>query len=275
MHALRKPVFATHDRARAGFSLLEASMAILMVGLLMTAALRSVGASKKRESDTADRLLGRQLAAGLMNEILLQAYEEPVAGVTIQFGPETGETTGNRSLFDDVDDYRGWTASPPTDRNGMAINGFSNWSHSVAVAWANPTTYAETSQSYTDLKKITVSVSKNGKPTASVVSYRSKGWVDTIPKPSDATGNHAPVAVANASSTFVMHGQSITLDGSNSTDQDGDTLSYVWNFGNGTTASGKTVSMSYSSTGFYTCTLTVYDGNGGMSTDTVTIWVWF
>src|SRR5262249_23198793 len=156
---------------------LEASIAILMVGLLMVAALRSVGSAKKRETDTADRLLGRQLAAALMNEILLQAYEEPVSGVPVQFGPETGEVTGNRSLCDDVDDYIGWTASPPTDRNGMTIDGFTGWSHSVTVAWASPTTYVETPASYTDLKKITVSVSKNGKPTASVVSFRSKGWV--------------------------------------------------------------------------------------------------
>lgn len=261
---------STQMNRRRGFTLLESTIAVLMVGILMIAALRTVASTKRRESDTADRLLGRQLAAGLMNEILLQAYEEPVAGVTVRFGPEAGESTGNRSLFDDVDDYLGWTSTPPGDRSGNTIPGFTGWTRSVTVAWASPATLAETTSTNTDLKKITVSVSKNGKSVASVVSFRSKGWVDTIPTPSDATGNHPPVAAATTSNFFRFHGQSITFDGSGSSDSDGNALSYVWNFGNGTTAVGKTVTMSYPSPGTYTVTLTVYDGQGGVATDMLT-----
>jgi hypothetical protein len=242
-----------------------------MVGLLMVAALQSAAGAKRRETDVVDRLLARQLAAGLMNEILLQAYRDPELGNSALFGAEPGESTGNRSLFDDVDDYNGYTSTPPQDRNGSNIAGYANWTRSVTVAWAKPGTLAETTTPNTDLKKITIAVSKSGKVLATSASYRSNGWVDTIPKPSDATGNHPPVAVATSPGLIKLVTSPVTFDGSGSSDADGDSLSYVWSFGDGTTGAGSRVSKSYSAAGIYTCTLTVYDGHGGMAASSLTV----
>ncbi len=256
-------------RNRSGFTLIECAISVLLVGLLMVAALRSLGASKRRELATAERLLGQQLAGALLNEILLQAYVEPDTTQTAVFGLEPGDTTGNRSLFDDVDDYLGWTETPPTDRNGTVIPGFTGWTQTVAVNWADPTTLQTTSSSNTGLKKITVTVSKSGKTLGTLVGYRSIAWVDTIPSPSDATGNHPPVAVALVTSAGGLNkqvGQTMTFSGTTSSDQDGDYLSYVWAFGDGAKATGNTVNHVYSTAGNYTCTLTVYDGHGGVST---------
>ena len=123
---------------RKGFSLIESVVSVLLVGVLMVAAMQALGASKRRESDTFDRLRGRQLAGAMLNEILLQAYKEPETDDAPLFGLEPGESTGNRSLFDDVDDYVGWTSSPPNDRSGTALPGFTGWTRSVAVQWADP-----------------------------------------------------------------------------------------------------------------------------------------
>ena len=57
---------------------------------------------------------------------------------------------------------------------------------------------------------------------------------------------------------------------STSSDQDGDYLSYVWSYGDGTTGTGATVTKVYSAPGNYTCTLTVYDGRGGAATSALT-----
>ncbi|MCB0211353.1 MAG: PKD domain-containing protein [Anaerolineae bacterium] len=68
-------------------------------------------------------------------------------------------------------------------------------------------------------------------------------------------------------------GSSITFDGSASTDPDGDSLTYLWNFGDGSgTATGVSVSHTYVDEGTYTAaSLTVNDGRGGVSTVPVTV----
>jgi PKD repeat protein len=52
----------------------------------------------------------------------------------------------------------------------------------------------------------------------------------------------------------------INFDGLNSTDDDSDPLTYQWNFGDGTTASGASTTHSYTAGGNYTVTLVVNDG---------------
>lgn len=254
---------------RPGFTLAEASISVLLVGLLMASALTSLGASKRREGDTISRLKGEQLAGALMNEILMLTFQEPDTSVDPVFGPEPGESTGNRLLFDDVDDYANWTSSPPSDRSGIEIPGFSGWTSSVNVIWADPLTLGSTASINTDLKKITVTATKGGKIWASRVGYRSIGWVDTIPTPYDTTGNRAPIATATSPKLTEGVGKAVVFDASTSSDPDGDYLSYVWNYGDGTTGSGVTVSKTYTAQGNYTCTLTVYDGRGGVSTSSL------
>jgi prepilin-type N-terminal cleavage/methylation domain-containing protein len=258
------------QQQRRGFSLVETSISVMLVGVLMVAALQSMGAAKRREGDTVDRLLGQQLASGLLNEILLQAYREPEADEASIFGPEPGEVTGNRALYDDVDDYIAWSASPPKDRSGNQLAGCAGWTRSVSVVWADPNTLGVTASTNTGLKKITVTASKNGAVLGSVSAYRSAGWADSLPAPTDATGNHAPTAVLVASNLNRKVGQTVDLAAGTSSDQDGDYLSYVWSFGDGTTATGASVSHSYLLPGNYLCTLTVYDGRGGIGVATVT-----
>ena len=93
--------------------------------------------------------------------------------------------------------------------------------------------------------------------------------------------NQPPTANAGADQT-VNEGQAVQLDGSGSTDQDGDTLTYAWTQTAGTAA---TLSGADSATPSFTAPdvsadgdtltfeLTVDDGNGHTATDTVNIGV--
>ncbi|MBI3949103.1 MAG: PKD domain-containing protein [Acidobacteria bacterium] len=84
--------------------------------------------------------------------------------------------------------------------------------------------------------------------------------------------NQPPVANAGPDRT-VNVGTSVTFDGSASFDPDGTIVSYFWNFGDGTTASGQLVSHAYNSAGVFTVTLTVTDNAGATASDTALITV--
>lgn len=57
-----------------------------------------------------------------------------------------------------------------------------------------------------------------------------------------------------------ISGQTLNFTAEGSYDPDGDTLTYLWDFGDGNKAQGKEVSHTYTATGVFTVTLTVSDG---------------
>ncbi|MFB6290389.1 MAG: PKD domain-containing protein [Candidatus Bipolaricaulia bacterium] len=65
----------------------------------------------------------------------------------------------------------------------------------------------------------------------------------------------------------------VTLDASNSEDQDGIIDSYNWEFGDGNSGGGRIVEHSFTNPGDYTITLTVTDNNGSTDSTTKTITV--
>jgi PKD repeat protein len=86
------------------------------------------------------------------------------------------------------------------------------------------------------------------------------GTVDSSPATATVTlANQAPVA--NAGGPYSgSRNQAITFNGSGSTDPEGDTLSYSWDFGDGSTATGVAPTHAYVTVGTFMVTLTVNDG---------------
>jgi len=82
--------------------------------------------------------------------------------------------------------------------------------------------------------------------------------------------NAPPIAKAGDDQSAAM-GESVAFDGSASSDPDGTILSYLWNFGDGNTAEGVTVSHVYDAVGSYTVTLTVTDDQGSAGVDTLAV----
>lgn len=93
-------------------------------------------------------------------------------------------------------------------------------------------------------------------------------------------GNRAPTASFTADPTVVPAGDNnttiVTLDGSASSDPDGDSLTFSWTvpsgtFVNGTSASDEIAQVTFPGTAPYTVTLEVDDGNGGTDSFSFTV----
>ena len=87
-----------------------------------------------------------------------------------------------------------------------------------------------------------------------------------------SAGNQAPVAQAAADKTYGPSPLSVNFTSSGSTDADGDTLSFSWDFGDNTANSTlANPAHTYTTDGVYTATLTVTDSFNLSSSATVTI----
>lgn len=83
--------------------------------------------------------------------------------------------------------------------------------------------------------------------------------------------NTAPIAAFEFTPTNPTTSDTVTFDGTGSSDRDGTITSYDWDFGDGTVARGGDVSHSYRSTGTFTVELTVTDDEGATNTTTQTV----
>ena len=166
-------------RPRA-LSMIEAVISIAIVGVMMVAALNTVGASKLGQQKTGDRGKGALLAQQLISEILRQHYLEPVD--TPGFGRESSESGGDRADYDDVDDYDGWASSPPEEKDGTVIPDLNGWRRSVEVDWVSPDDLNTPIGDDKSVKRIIVTVSRDGVPVASLTAVRTaSGPIDREP----------------------------------------------------------------------------------------------
>lgn len=156
----------------SGFTLVESVMSMLIVSILLVAAVRATGASGLVQYKTAEKTAARLLADGLMSDITALPYEDPI--VTPLFGVEAGETSTSKANYDDIDDFNGWTESPPQDKDGNTIPNFSTWSRSVVVERVNSATPSTVAGAETGAKRITVTVKHNNVVVLTRVAVRAK-----------------------------------------------------------------------------------------------------
>lgn len=83
--------------------------------------------------------------------------------------------------------------------------------------------------------------------------------------------NVPPTAVITPSATTGEAPITLSFDGSNSSDADGTLTSYSWNFGDGSSASSKVASHTYTDAGSYTISLTVSDNLGTTHTTSTSV----
>ena len=176
----------------AGFTLVEVLVAVALLATVTAAVALALGVVMQNSEELVVREAAEGLAHDLMDEILNCRYCEPGVSPYAALGPSPSEkATGNRSLFDDIDDYAGLVDEPPHDKWGRLLgkegdNGqrpslamassLENFRREVKVQYVSSTNFAQplSGSSVSDYRRIEVTVywkTRSGqlRPMATVV----------------------------------------------------------------------------------------------------------
>ena len=129
-------------RQRNGFTIMEAAISVAIVGILVASSMTAMGQIAKARIVQAEQRAAYELNHQLMIEILSQYFVDPGTNTT-------------RATFNGVNDYNGYTESPPTRKDGTVLTDYSSWKRSVTVAYVDPNNPASTLSNST-LESITV-----------------------------------------------------------------------------------------------------------------------
>lgn len=157
--------------SRTGFTIVEAVISMVIVAVMLTVALNVVGASRLTQQRVSLVNRGHLLADALLSEVLAQDYQEPV-DVSV-FGRESGEAAASRTNYDDVDDYAGWSSSPPLAKDGTILANSVGWKRTVQVEWVGVSDPGQIEAVETGVKRVTVTAEYGGVPQARLVALRT------------------------------------------------------------------------------------------------------
>jgi len=160
-------------RRRHGVTLVEAVICSVVVGVMLVAALGTIGAAATANRVGASQNRANALASMLMSEILQQPYQQPGA-TNPPLGLDGSENNGDRSTWNDVDDYNGFSSSTPRYPDKSRVPNYDNWQWQANVAWVDPQDPGSTVSSDMGLKRVTVTVTDLQGRKTTLVALRGK-----------------------------------------------------------------------------------------------------
>ncbi|WP_282164920.1 PKD domain-containing protein [Cellulophaga baltica] len=218
------------------------------------------GASVSPESETSQDFTNAVIYTVTAQDQTIQTYTVNVTVPSANQAPtavaSSDVTSGAPSL---AVQFTGDTSSDPD--TGDTLTYAWDFGDGSTATTANPSHSFTTAGTYT----VTLTITDDGTPVLT-----STDTITIIV--TDA--NQAPTAVATSDVTSGTPSLAVQFTGDTSSDPDtGDTLTYAWDFGDGSTATTANSSHSFTTAGTYTVTLTITDdGTPALtSTDTITI----
>ena len=123
-------------RAAPALTLIEVVISMAVLAIVLVSLLQGAAVSIGMQRSTAHDVAAEALARELLDWVCALPYDDPDGGA----GPglDAAEIASNRTTFDDLDDFEGWSESPPAGPDGVALSGFAAWRRAVAVENVNP-----------------------------------------------------------------------------------------------------------------------------------------
>ncbi len=148
----------------------ETIVSTLLVGMVLVGTIQVVGPTVRSGTVMADKVIASNLARELSDEISTKLFKSGFTDDLDYIGKESGSS---RQFLDDVDDYHGMSNSPPQLSNEKVLTQLVGWTRTVKVSHADLNNPSVDSGTYTGLKRVTVTVQKDGVTLAQVVTLHS------------------------------------------------------------------------------------------------------
>lgn len=177
-HFIRKP-----GPRRRGFTLIEAAITTIIIGVGCVSMLELLGAGTLANNESTELTTAINLAGNVREAMTGMHYADPT--LPTHWGPETGE--GGVSAYDDVDDFDGWssgTQNPINARRERLGAEYGHWTQQVKVECVRPDNLAVTMSHLTlapvdrPTCRVTVSIFRNGK------EVYAQNWIAAYSDPS-------------------------------------------------------------------------------------------
>lgn len=151
-------------------TLIEVTVAVAVIAVLLSGVLSVTGSTLAARQQRTDRAVAMQLAIEMLHEVNACTY-----------GSTSGSIIGlsskaDRSTFTTVDDYSGLKEKSPTDRSGAAIDVGPGWTRAVTVERVDPLDPQTVVATDAGLKRITVTVARNGRELALLRGLHALEW---------------------------------------------------------------------------------------------------
>ena len=154
------------SRSRRAITLVETVLSTLIVSMVIVSTLQVVPPIVRSSALHAEKMVAANLARELAEEVGTKPFTDPTDSSS-SVGVNAGESASLRSDFDDVDDYHLWSASPPESSFEKMTN-IVGWERAVKVIYVQLDDPNVEVVGPTNLKLVTVTVSRNGVELASV-----------------------------------------------------------------------------------------------------------
>lgn len=149
-----------------GLTFLEVIIALTFNAVAFLGLFQIFNVALNSNKRSTQELIATNLGRALIAEIMIRPFADPQDPANTALGLNAGEAAGDRSTFDDVDDYTGYADAPPKTLSGAVMDGtagtpdYSDFSRSVSVVYCKiQGASIVQSATPTNMKMITVTVS--------------------------------------------------------------------------------------------------------------------
>lgn len=133
-HSGRKPVRTRGRLRRAGFTLAEVALTVVIVGTGVLATVRLFATCTQQTRESSDMTTAMFLANNIQEAVANLPFSDPSGSTNV--GLE--ETAAPVTLWNDIDDFTGKSFSPPLDANRLPIAGLEKFTQEITVQRVDP-----------------------------------------------------------------------------------------------------------------------------------------